>query len=522
MAALRPRLLAALLLVAAAAPAAAQSPPGQPAAAVDTAESVVAPVFLEPGHWAWGALRRLHVAGLAPAMSDPAVAPVTLRQAMLVFDASAARALEAGHAGLAAQAGDYAGALTRESRWGAPLAALHVRAGWTVAAGEALAGDGYTRDVDWEGAQPIGDARSAAVAVSAHGWATPWLAWSLDAGHLADELRVVGATLGASAGPVDLWAGRRRLHYGVGRGGGTVLGAGIDDVPDVAFRTLYDFEGIGIHVRDPFHYPWLLRFLGESRVEMVAGRLPRKGQVRRPYVIFGRLFSTPFSPRFTLGVNRGAIFAGEDIPVTFGRMLGLLAGMHGGEHGEFENQVFSAIARYRPPLGPLPLEAYVEVGMDDTAGAIRDVPGIIGGFDLGPLPSLPALSVGVERTHIAESCCGNTIWYRNVFYGGAWADRGRLIAHPLGGHGDEWLGHARIDLPERGVFLRGEVFVRRRGHENLFAPEREGRSGGAGVVAEYRPGRGTSLRVDGVLERGRAWDLHRFSVMLSHALAPRR
>src|SRR5690606_37782701 len=144
------------------------------------------------------------------------------------------------------------------------------------------------------------------------------------------------------------------------------------------------------------------------------------------------------------------------------------------------------------------------------------VPTYIAGFDLAAVPGLPALAVGLEHTRFSGSCCGNPLWYRNVFFRGSWSDEGRLFAHPLGGHGREWLLHARADLPAHGVLLRSELFSRRRGHENLFAPERTGLSLGGMLSMELRRG-DTALRIDGGYEDAGGWSSHRVSAMLRKA-----
>jgi hypothetical protein len=474
-----------------------------------------APVFLEPGHWSYGAIRRLHTAGVAPAAGDHALAPVTRRHAHAVFTFAAELAAALGRPALMREATEYAAVLAAEADSAGTLAALRVRIGWTGARGEALGGDGYFAEEDLEGAQPVASAYAPAAALSAHGHLAPWLAWSLDGGWLGGEASITAATIGLRAGPFDGWVGRRRLHYGIGHGGGTVIGSGLMDVPELAHRTLYSFDGAGLHVREPFHFPGFLRFLGATRIEVVGGRLDRNGRVEKPYVVFGRILGSPFSERFTLGLNRGAIFGGEGNPITAGRMLGLLVGVHGGEGGEFENQVISVIMRYRPDLGPLPLAAYLEWGMDDTAGAVRDAPAILAGLESGPLPGLPGLSLGVERTSFPASRRGNPPWYRNVFFRGSWADEGRLFAHPLGGNGTEWLLHARLDMPGAGLFTGAQLFSRERRQENLFVPGRDGHSRGGMITIEQRLQRHTSFRLDASLEQGDGWNSARLSGMVS-------
>lgn len=481
---------------------------------VSTAQAQRAPVFLEPGHWTWDATRRLSAAGLAPAASDPADAPLTRQHARAVFAFAAIAAERAGRTDMAELARAYLQLLTAEADSAGLLAAAQVKAGWTASRGEALAGEGYFVGEDFTGAEPLDGSNGPAAALALHGYVQPWLSWTIEGGRLADQWVVPAATLGASIGPFDAWGGRRRLHYGAGRSGAIVLGGGINDMPSFSHRTLDTFEGVGVHVREPFEFPWILRALGPARIEIVGGRLARNGRIDSPWVIFGRLTGSPFGDRFMLGVNRGAIFGGEGNPITAQRLLGLLIGLHGGDAGEFENQVISAVMRYRPPLGPFPLELYLEYGTDDTAGAISDMPTYIAGFDLAAIPGLPAVALGLEHTRFSGSCCGNPIWYRSVFFRGSWSDEGRLFAHPLGGHGREWLAHARLDLPARGVMLRTELFSRRRGHENLFAPERSGLSVGGMMNVEIRRG-DTALRMDGGFEDAAGWSSYRLSAMLS-------
>lgn len=478
-----------------------------------------APVFIEPGHWAWDAVRRLTVLGVAPASGDPALAPMTLQHARMVLDSAAAVADASGRHGATRLARGYARLLAAESGGSGMLASAEVIAGWASASGEVLAGDGYFVEEDWEGAQPLEDGAGPIAMLDAHGWIAPWLSWQARGGRLGADWAIPEAALGLAVGPFDAWAGRRRLHYAIGHGGGTVLGTGLDEGSDLVHRTRDTFDGIGIHVRDPFHFPGFLRILGPARIEAVGGRLDRNGRVEAPYVVFGRLIGTPFTRRFTLGINRGAIFGGEGNPITAGRLAGLIIGLHGGDGGEFENQVFSVMGRLRPPLGPLPLELYAEFGMDDTAGAISDMPGIVAGVDIGAVPGLNAVSVGVEHAQFPGSCCGNPIWYRSIFFRGSWADEGRLFAHPLAGHGREWRVHGRVDLPEPGLLVRAGAYARWRGHENLYAPGREGESVGGSVGVDYRPKSALRVRAEAALEQADSWDTQRMSLAISYIIA---
>ncbi|HEX6308918.1 MAG TPA: capsule assembly Wzi family protein [Longimicrobiales bacterium] len=479
-----------------------------------TARAQLAPVFLEPGHWSWDAIRRLSAAGFAPPAADPMDAPITVQHARAVFTHAADAAARAGSTDLAGLARSWLRRLDAGADSSGILAAAAIAAGWTASSGEVLSGEGYFTGQDFTGARPLPATSGPAVTLAAHGHLTRRLSWNVHAGRLAEQWVVPAAGLGVAAGPLDLWAGRRRLHYGAGRGGAIVLGSGIDELPSFAHRTLDTFEGIGIHVREPFEFPWILRALGPARVELVVGRISRNGLIESPWVAFGRITGSPFGDRFALGLNRGAIFGGEGNAVTFRRLVEMVAGLHG---AGFENQVFSVVMRYRPPLGSVPLEAYLEFGADDTAGALDDVPTFIAGVDLAAVPGLPEAAFGIEHTRFSGSCCGNPLWYRSVFFRGSWSDEGRLFAHPLGGHGYEWRAHSRLDLLEDDVMLRLDGFVRRRGHENLFAPERQGYAFGSMLGVEVERGR-TSLRLDGGVEWGASWERYRIAALLSRTL----
>ena len=477
-----------------------------------------APIYLEPGHWVYRALRTLSIAGVAPDASSATFASISIDHARMVFDSARVLAETSGRTALARQAEQYSAALDAEYARNADLLShLTLRAGVVHSAGEALGGDGYFRGEDFEGARPISGMTEPVAAASGAGYIQPWLSWTVDGGWIAGDPTVIAGALAAAAGPVNVWAGRRTLQYGAGDGGAVVVGTGYS-VRDVDQRTRDPFDGFGVELRDPFYLPAFLRVLGPIRIEAEIGRLDRNGRVAKPYVGFGRIVGSPVSRRITLGAARGAIFGGEGNHVTPGRLLGLLVGQYGGVVGEFENQTFSGIARYRAPTGDFPTEFYMEWGMDDEAGSIRDVPGQVFGVDIGPLPSAPGLSFTLEHTRIAHSCCGNTPWYRNVFFRGSWADNGRLFAQALGGNGREIAARATFDAPQNGLFLRAEAFARDRGDENLFAIQREGHSFGGTINAEYRVARRTVVRADAGFQHAESWSENRLSLTASYQL----
>jgi hypothetical protein len=238
------------------------------------------------------------------------------------------------------------------------------------------------------------------------------------------------------------------------------------------------------------------------RLEFFGSRIENGDRITAPWFGAARLAVEPH-PRLMMGITRADIFGGKgNSPTTLRSVAKMLVGSHAGEEGEYNNEVFSADLRYRPPLGALPLVVYVEWGMDDSAGAWRSVPGRVLGVELAAVPGLSQIALGVERTAFGGSCCGNTIWYRNWSLRGGWTDDGRPLGHPLGGHGTEWLTHARADLLDARLRLDVRLFQRDRGEENLFAPQREGRSRGTRVAVEGQHGSGLRLFLHGALEEG--------------------
>ena len=118
------------------------------------------------------------------------------------------------------------------------------------------------------------------------------------------------------------------------------------------------------------------------------------------------------------------------------------------------------------------------MGADDAGYAVLRVPGLIAGAELGEMPGLPALALGVEVVHIGERCCTYPPWYQHAALADGWTDRGRLLGHPLGGAGDELALHWRVDAVESAFLAAGRVYVRERAGEKPVAPLRAGRSTG--------------------------------------------
>ena len=131
----------------------------------------------------------------------------------------------------------------------------------------------------------------------------------------------------------------------------------------------------------------------------------------------------------------------------------------------------------------------MEWGFEDSAGAWKNVPGVLLGVAVWDLPGLPGVRLGVERTEFARACCGNPIWYRHMFLLGGWTQDRRPLGHPLGGHGQEWLVHGSGGLLDERLQLRASVAFRDRRSENLYAPDRTGPSQAGRLAATWRQGR---------------------------------
>lgn len=497
-------------------------------------------LFVEAGHWSIAAARRLEAADLAPHGYDPFFRTPSRGELLHVFVTATERAERQGRLRWAATAATYrdrmiekfpALAETDESDGAAtagasigpdtvagngvaddgsplsrppeswPVQELVGVAGFEHRSGALRTGIGYANEAEdswipesqWRGPTARSGTNAPLVAPS---WTA---AWPRVAIRVAPALRGTRASLEelqatALAGPFHVWAGRRAPGYGAGLGGAIVLTGGIP------------FDGAGFAV-GPVVPPIPFDPIGPIRFETFVSRLEENGPRRRPW-FWGARGSLSPHPRVRLGVSRAAIFAGVSDdprvgspPITLRNLARLLIGMHAGEAGEFENQVVSVDLRVRPPLGHLPLALYIDWGLHDNAGAWKNNPALNVGAELAALPGAPGIGVALERTSFDAECCGNPIWYRNWTFWGGWADEGRPLGHPLGGHGIEWLGRVHAELMHAALRLEVRAFRRERGEENLYAPDWEGRSQGGGVDAWWRVSDGMDLVLRSELDR---------------------
>jgi hypothetical protein len=223
-------------------------------------------------------------------------------------------------------------------------------------------------------------------------------------------------------------------------------------------------------------------------------------------------------PRLQLSARRAALFGGDSVgaPVSLGAVSRMMVGMTvSNSTNGFENQLASLELRYRLPTDPhVPLTVYGEIGMEDMSltRSFYLAPGITAGLFAPILPTLPAISAGVELTHFGRAPETYGIWYRHFKLHGGWAADEGPLGHPLGGHGQELRGYGSADLFRGRLRFSGDAFFRRRGEENLYAPERAGRSTGFVGDAAWRPLRRGELKLSVYRESGADWEEHGFEL----------
>ncbi len=302
---------------------------------------------------------------------------------------------------------------------------------------------------------------------------------------------VLAAYAAATAGPVSFWAGRSAPGYGPGRHGSQVLSGDREVL------------GGGLATTRPFRFPWFLEGLGDIQVETFLGLLERNREIDDPLLWGMRASATPH-PRFGFGASRAAMFGGDGNEGSgFGHFLEILV-LERSPGLPAENQTGALDAWFRPPLGGLPLVAWVEWGSDDTAGGLFQVPGVVAGLEVPALPGLAPLGVAVEAAWLAGQGGGNGPWYWHGFFPAGWAVKGEPLGHPLGGEGTEFLLGLDVRLLET-TRVSVDLFRRDRGQDNLYAPVREGSSNGAELKVDFQPTRLGEISLLAYVEEGDGW-----------------
>lgn len=464
-----------------------------------------ASAHLDPDHWAIAAAQRLAALGLAPEGFGWGERALSIHEVGRVLRTAAERApLEA--PAYAALARDYLDRFNEEfgvpqrSDDGSGNGAVggltgSLDAGYSLREGRVLAGIGYNNQDDWTGAIPASDVSTSFAGATLRLAAHPRFALEVAAEYDDPDVDIERAEVLASWRNVAAWVGRRRMGFGPGAGGGIVL-TGIEAL-----------DAVGLESLDPFTLPGPLEHLGSIRIQAAFSRIRNGDRIRDPWFWVGRVAIEP-DARLQLGLTRAVMLGGEGNSAwTLRSVFYSLIGKHAGEMGEFDNQVLAFDVHYRPPVGVIPLLLYLEWGMDDSAGAFKDVPAIVAGVFVPSIPIFPAASLRLEHTIFDEACCGNTIWYRNWAFRGGWADAGIPLGHPLGGHGREWQAEFRADLHEARVRMAVGALLRHRGDENLFAPQRAGDAVGVWLRGAVRASPRIEIFFAGAVERGEAdWE----------------
>lgn len=494
-------ILSALLVSAWATAAPAQTPAPTPGRTADPAAAggCAPPVLLDPGHWAAAAARRVAAAG-GPEPGTPATGslPLSATRRALATAATdttlAPAAREAARRYLARLAMEHPHTTAAGADGCGRGVDARLELGYGDARGLHRPGIGYERETDWSGALPVPTVESPAggAAITA---ATGALGLALRVRGDREGATVHDLHVAAELSDVVLWAGRRAIRYGPGGAGGVVMGGEAS------------ITGVGAVVTDPLHLPWILGYLGPVGMESFFSRARGGEVVVDPWLWGARLTASPH-PRFRIGASRGTLFGGEgNTPVTVRHALQMLLGMHSGIAGEFDNHFGSVDLRYRPPW--VPLDLYLEWGMNDSAGAWWTMPARLVGVRAPALPFAPGAGVGVEFVHFPSECCGNPMWYRNWAIRMGWTHDGVVLGHPLGGHGTEWALLADAVTADGAVVLGGRAFRRHRGEENLFWPQWGGVSAGVEATLHWQWPGGAGAVVEGYLERGGDWHASR-------------
>ncbi len=305
-------------------------------------------------------------------------------------------------------------------------------------------------------------------------------------------------------GPILLRAGRIPLSLGVR--GGFVLHA-----PP-------PFTGISLDVPDGFVPPSPFGGLGRVRVTHLISRLDRSGDIDDPWFAATRVSVAP-STSLVIGVQRAIILGGEgNEGVTVRRVALALIGITDaeGKDSDFENQVVSVDAFWKLPGRPVSLRG--EWGLDDAGWSFLRVPAIALGADWHTLPFAPMLAAGVEVTYMAPPAAAHPPWYQHIGLGDGWSDDGRLLGHPLAGHGIE--AALSVGGVSERIHANARIAWRDRGRFNLLAPTREGRAFGFETAATLYPSRPLFVQTRLAAERherdGWAW---RAAVLLNVAVA---
>ena len=452
--------------------------------------------FLPPAHWSEQAIRRLAGLGFIDVHSSVSAKPLGREQVAVWLDSAYARAAETGNAPQLRVTDWYRALFTQETRVdeGAWRSMRHIR----LTIGGAFMDDelrpGTTVPVEsgyrYPGPAQLRDQSNALAELEVYSQLQSWLAVGATTDLERDNLRFA-PYLSAHVAGVDLWLGRRPFIIGSVPHESVVLGQS------------NQFDGFGASVRDGIRLP----LLGLVNPELMLARLDRSGPILHPYFHAARLTLKP-RPELVIGMNRAAIFGGEDhLSVTPIRVLLMLLGYTDTavKDSDFENQVASIDLLWRVRARDTPILLYLEYGADDAGFAFVQVPALMAGLQI---LARPELTLGVEALQLTNRCCKHPSWYLHGALPDGWSSGGKLLGHSLGGAGREIAVSADLALPTTPLLANGRWYARDRSAENMFAPDRVGFSTG-GTLELMVPWRNLRLELRGELERGDDWQRSR-------------
>lgn len=457
---------------------------------------------LPPDHWALAALRRAQALGLVEWYQPAQRAVPRLLVGTALRDAALRAAREAPPWESLARSWDLAfrdefrdvDELLARNGVAAGVRGGTLELGLEDQRGRGAAGTG-AMPADRTGGWELPDQAGVVVTAALTAALGPHLAVLVEPQLRPDRLDLQGFDLIAGWGPLAFSLGRQTVGYGYGAGGGVVLSG------EVALDRLQ------VETARPLDPPGLLRYLGPTTFTTFLTRFSEERHVGEPF-FWGASGSIRPHDRLTLSIHRGAFIGGglQPGPFTARNLLFTLIGKHA-DH--FANQIVAGELRFRAPTERvLPATLYVEWGAEDSAGAFYKVPGRIFGIYLPALPGVHAVSAGVERAEFGTACCGNPFWYRHLTHSGGWTSQDRPLGHALGGNGWEWLVYSRAELLRARLRLDGRLFRRDRWSENLFSPERQGRSTGVTARAAWRLAPNAEAEISLSREAGWQWTEH--------------
>ena len=421
--------------------------------------------WLPYDHWSQRQIVRLHALGVLP-MHDP----VRVQQwAPDVFASEAAdppwqHRLEEERAG------------TVDPRLHLTLTAQYVERADAFRTGR------FTPAREWVAPTLLDDVSAAGVRAHARVQAGNVLSLTAEGSGHGTTYRIDHLTADVQLPRAHVWGGRRAVGYATGVTGGLVL------------TTLPRIDGVGIDATP----------LDALRADLFAGRVSANGHVSKPWALGMRIHVTPHD-RLDFGVTRIAVFGSmEDEGVSVRQIAEVLIAANL-EPPYADDQVASIDARWRPPLGVMPLEIYGEWALHDIdPGVLIDMPAFTLGVRLPALPGARALSATLEHTQLSGSCCLNPPWYYHFELADSWTMRGEPLGHPLGGHGREWLIAFAAATPR--LLAHASAAWRTRGHENLYAPTRAGDAFALHVAADTFVRRHVHATLELRSEHATQWD----------------